>query len=159
MKSIAPAVGLWFEAPADSDVAALEVGESLRFCPTRFTWDGRHGDAAINVKDLEGVLLAIHLIASGVHRIEGSAVMVAPGIALCASHVVMPHVDALEEGATMAVCSTETSDQRQAWRVTRISPVPQSDVCVLSLRLVRGLPADRTFFQASVTTRHPLRTV
>ena len=146
-----------WSASADSDVAALNVGEPLGFKSVRPTFGGTNKAARIAGADPKGgFLLSVHFQSSDFHRVDGTAVLVAPGIALCANHVVDEHLEEmLIPGGTLALCAGYTTHGAQLWKVTHITRVPNSDVCILCLALTSGLPPDRTFYQASISTRFP----
>ena len=88
-------------------------------------------------------------------RIQGVAVMVAPGIALCAAHVLLEDVEDLRSGAKQVLCVGIASEKRQIWGVTNIGFVPTTDLVILSLKLIDGLSTSRRFNYASITTRAP----
>lgn len=145
-----------FEADRTSDLAALEVGDYLHFAPVKAK---NLSEAPLSRLEtpgrLKGIVLSVHLTSGDSHRVQGCAVMVAPGVALCASHVFQGDIDRLLAGELNVLCVGTADHGNELWNIRHVTFVPNTDVCILSLSLVDGLPPNRTFHQASVTTRVP----
>lgn len=145
-----------FEADRTSDLAALEVGDSLTFAPVKAQYLSEAAVSRLKTAGLlNGIVLSVHLTSDDSHRIEGSAVMVAGGVALCASHVFKADVDRLMAGELKVLCVGTSPHGNELWNIRHITLVPNTDICILSLSLVCGIPPDKTFHQASITTRTP----
>jgi hypothetical protein len=108
-----------------------------------------------NWETQEGVLLSVQFRGLHDHRVEGSAVMVAPGIALCATHVIAPHLDSIMSGESAALCSGITSSGLLLWHVRKVTCVGDSDLTILGLELASALPAGNLFHQGCISTRIP----
>jgi len=108
-----------------------------------------------NWETQEGVLLFIQFRGQESHRIDGSAVMVAPGIALCASHVIAPHLERLVAGEVGAICSGITSSGLLIWRICKVTCIDGSDFTILGLELASNLPNGNLFRQGRISTRVP----
>lgn len=106
-------------------------------------------------ESLHGVLLAVQFSDIGSHRIDGSAVLVAPGVALCASHVVQPRIDDLLASREAMTCFGVTKAGLQIWRTKKITIVPNSDLAILGLELASSLSDGDSLYQTVVTTRMP----
>lgn len=147
-----------FRADDPGDLGALAVGEVLDFVPVKVAYES---DAPVSrLKTwgrLGGIVLALNFRGEGLHRIEGSAVIVAPGIALSASHVLRDYMPGFGDGSIKVLCVGDTEHGRSLWSLARVRFVPNTDICILSLVLVDGLPSDRKLRQASITTRTPKR--
>lgn len=76
-------------------------------------------------------------------------------MALCATHVIAPNIDALLGGQLDALCVGIASYGAQAWRIRHVTTIPNNDVAILSLEYCAALPPDRNFYQAHITTRSP----
>lgn len=75
----------------DDPAHGMAAGDALHFNAVPvFPQDEVNAAWLENWETQEGVLLSIHFRGMFDHRIEGSAVMVAPGIALCATHGFYP---------------------------------------------------------------------
>ncbi len=134
----------------------VPIGAGIKFmsCLMSHTID----DASAWVKDWEsfhGTVLAVAFLDSEHHRIEGSAVVVAPGIAIAAAHVFASRIDAGLDGREQIYCYGITRAGMQIWRTQKIILVPNSDLAILGLELNSPLPADNTMFQTMITTRVP----
>lgn len=140
----------------DDPALSMTVGDVLHFNAVPvFPQDEANAVWLENWETLEGVLLSIQFRGLGDHRIEGSAVMVAPGIALCATHVVAPHLDSLIAGESAALCTGITSSGLLLWNVRKVTCVGDSDFTILGLELASALPAGNLFHQVRLSTRIP----
>ncbi len=106
-----------------------------------------------------GLLLSVHFVTETWGTLEGSAVMVAPGIAITATHVIQEYNSLIMERGLRPYCIGCTPSGLQAWRVSHVAPVDtpngSTDLTVLSLELATAIPPDRAFIQARMTTRRP----
>lgn len=147
-----------FQADITSDLSTLQVGEYLRFSSARMSYLSDSEISRLKTWGrLKGTVLAVNLTSKSSHRVEGSAVLVAPGIALCAAHVFHAHIERLVSGELQTLCIGVSEHGNELWGLRGIKFVPNTDVCILTLSLINGLPPDRTFHQASITTRTPRR--
>lgn len=146
-----------------STIAVLEperhliAGERLTFSAQRLIFEGENGDRLL-VGALNGTLLALSFRDDCGHHTYGSGVMVGPGLALCAAHVVLEKnfYERLQCGEATMVAQAPLSDGAMLlWTVQRVALVPKSDLAVLSMSLVSHYPADRRFMSAWLTTRMP----
>ncbi|NKE67127.1 trypsin-like peptidase domain-containing protein [Ramlibacter sp. RBP-2] len=103
----------------------------------------------------QGVLLCMTFADKENHRVEGSAVLVAPGIALCATHVIEPYLEALLSSESVVMCQGFTPHGLQIWQIRKVTTAPDSDVAILGLVLASALPPGHEFLQAAITTRMP----
>lgn len=134
----------------------LRVGSELFFKPTPVVGDVPPGAATLKNWDFfQGMLVHIAFTDGEFHRIEGSGVMVAPGIALCASHVFADHLESLGAGESVATCFGISSNALMIWHVRKVSQVPETDITILGVELASDLPPDNTFVQSIITTRTP----
>jgi len=108
-----------------------------------------------NMAHYEGILLSVHFFTDEWKRMEGSAVMVAPGIAFAATHVIEPHIPHVMDIARRMLCIGYTSSGPRFWRVRQFEKVNGTDLMILSLQYASALPAENRFKQAAVTTRLP----
>lgn len=106
-------------------------------------------------ESLDGMLLAISFAEPSFHTVEGSAILVAPGFALCAWHVLEDRIEALATGKHSITCFGISANGLQIWKVRKITSVPNSDLAILGLELASNLPDDSTFYKTVATTRLP----
>ena len=91
---------------AEDPALAAAIGEQLRFEQVTLKIGAKLKRSA-RVKNWEmfdGALLAVTFSDRRKHWILGSAVLVAPGVALCASHVLAEHQEDLTGGRIGAMC-------------------------------------------------------
>jgi hypothetical protein len=109
-----------------------------------------------NMAHYNGTLLSVHFLKEDEwSTVEGSAVMVAPGIAFASAHVIeplMPHIMAEE---LRIFCAGYTSSGPRYWRVAQVTKVNNTDIVILALKYATALPADGCFVQTMITTRPP----
>ena len=145
-----------FEAHMSSDLAALQGGDYLQFSAVHPKYLSELPLSRLKTPGrLRGIVLSVHMTTEDSHRIQGCAVMVAPGVALCASHVFRDETGHMLSGKLKVLCVGTADHGNELWNIRNVTFVPNTDVCILSLSLIDGLPPDRTFRQASVTTRTP----
>lgn len=135
----------------------LRRGERISFTSQRFLYEGSKGDH-VPLGAQNGVLLALSFRDRNGHHTYGSGVMVGPGLALCAAHVLHENdfYDKLQrDEATLVVQAPLPEGGMQLWTVLRMALVPNSDLAVLSMVLTSSYPADRRFVTACLTTRMP----
>jgi len=134
----------------------IPVGESLRFNPCLITHEIQPN--SVWLKDWEsfdGILLSIHFANTDSHSIEGSAVMVAPGIALCAKHVIEPNLANIMNATLGTVALALSRSGVQIWRITTMALLNNSDLGILGLTYSSKLPPNNVFNQATISTRMP----
>jgi hypothetical protein len=135
----------------------LTPGERLTFSAQRLLFEGSNGDY-MPVGAQNGTLLALSFRDRDGHHTYGSGVMVGPGLALCAAHVLheQDFYGKLQRGeASLVVQAPLPRSGMLLWTVLRVALVPDSDLAVLSMALASRYPADRRFMTAWLTTRMP----
>lgn len=140
----------------DDPLVGQPTGTEIKFIQT--TVLPKHSEKAVWVEDWEssgGILLSIQFKGPNGHQVEGSAVLVAPGVAICATHVVQPHIESLLAGDTATLCGGITEHGLQLWKVVKITLVANTDFTILGLKLCSALPEDKTFYVCRLTTRVP----
>jgi hypothetical protein len=108
-----------------------------------------------NMAHYDGVLLSVHFSTAEKQFVEGSAVMVAPGIAIAAAHVIGPRAPAIKDGSLHIFCNGLTPSGLRHWKVRHVCEVGNSDLFVLSLEYASPIEANSTFKQAVISTRLP----
>lgn len=106
----------------------------------------------------DGVLLSVHFFSelSDWNTVEGSAVLVAPGVAITAAHVIDDDIIALiMAGSVLAFCTGLTPLGPRFWNISEIARVGQTDLLVLPLNYSSPIPLDGRFAHAIITTRLP----
>jgi len=108
-----------------------------------------------NLGAFDGTVLSFHFASDTQHDVDGSAVLVAPGVALTAKHVIEPHLDRLMAGEKHSLCVGVTKGQMNVWGVRHVTLLSYADIAILGLELRSAMPPDRTFRQAVISTRLP----
>lgn len=114
--------------------------------------------AVSNWNFFEGSLLAVGFKLEGdVLEIEGTAVMIAPGLAISAKHVLDDHFEALREGGEFLYAVGVHADGRtDLWQLQDFRSTGGSgDLAILSLGLVSDLPTGGRFTCVPMTARKP----
>jgi hypothetical protein len=108
-----------------------------------------------NMASFHGAVLSVHFFTKEWNTVEGSAVMVAPGIAFGAAHVFLPLKQYITTGKLQSFLAGYAASGPRYWDIVQIHPIENSDLLILTLKYIAKLPADRRFAQAMVTTRLP----
>lgn len=108
-----------------------------------------------NLAFYDGILLSVHFSTNKWSTVEGSAVMVAPGVALASTHVIEPLMSHIMASELAISCTGCTSSGPRHWHVRHVAFVPKTDIVILSMEYVSSLPEDRRFAQSVITTRLP----
>jgi hypothetical protein len=140
----------------EDPLSQLQHGDTLTFRPVTPTFDGvpRAGQVEDSEKT-EGLVLCLMFSDDGSHSIQGSAVMVAAGIALASTHVLESRIAEIESGSHSLMCLGIGTSGVQAWHVKHIARHSGFDICVLSLQCISELPRNVEFHRAMITTRVP----
>ena len=81
--------------------------------------------------------------------------MVSSGIALVATHVIAPQLDAISSGKRTLICYGLARSGLQIWRAKTVLAVPNCDISIIGLEYAAKFPPSRAFNRASITTRLP----
>jgi hypothetical protein len=137
----------------DDPLRALPVGAELQFSSQLFL---PNTSSSLNTVDnwdfFHGAVIALHFGSASNQRILGSGVMVAPGIALTARHVVEPEIDSIMAGQGF-ICTGIGPSGLMIWRPRHITLVPDADLALLTLEGASALPS--MLQHATITTRLP----
>jgi hypothetical protein len=121
------------------------------FAPLNVEGIGRMLDWA----HFDGVLLALHFASGNRHHVHGSAVVVAPGLALAARHVVEDWLTALRDGTTVLYCHAISRSGLQLWVAREVKPIDGTDIVIIALEFGTTFPANNHFRKSGITTRLP----
>lgn len=146
---------VWGLATSDP-LSNLKTPVRLQFTARTFHLEhlgGPHGVTSIG--EFDGTALTISFRDDDDHHTIGSAVMVGPGIAVSAKHVVEGWLEAITSGGASAVCQAATKATLLLWDVERVTLLDDADIAILSIRLRTALPKGNEIFIAHLTTRMP----
>jgi hypothetical protein len=137
--------------------ACLPVGAELHFKPDIFPIASPPGEYTVDNWDHFGsVLLHLQVADGNTLFVHGSAVLIAPGVALAARHVIEPFLLRLREGRASLLCASITSSHLMMWHCRKITLVNNSDLAILILSYGSELPPENIFRMAAITTRLPM---
>lgn len=103
----------------------------------------------------EGLVLQLIFAKGGSHDIEGTAVLVAPGVALAATHVLQPYGEQLKSGEIRLRCIGVREGKMTIWLVRDVTQILESDITILTLKLAADFQEPLQLSLASLTTRTP----
>jgi hypothetical protein len=141
------------EDPTEKPVSGL----SFQFQSLLLQVNSKERNGSLPLGALEGALLTVSFRDDVGHHTYGSAIMVAPGIALAAAHVIRheDYYESFQRGNASAVCMGFARDGGQLWDVHRITLIDDTDLAILGLKLRSAIPSSGTFSTAHMTTRMP----
>lgn len=140
---------------AEDPLRALPIGSEMKFVAQPFLCRAPSGLNWVNNWDFfDGAVVALHFRDIFGQRILGSGVLVAPGLALVARHVVEPEMNRVTSGGGF-ICTAIASCGLMIWRPRTVTLIPSSDLAILTLEYASTLPD--MFRCAAVTTRLPRR--
>ena len=140
---------------------ALDKELSLKFDPKLVIWHGLgHGSSPVAVGGFQVVgpiLLQMHLAYENENcfSVHGSAVLVAPGVALCAKHVIEDYVQSMHRRKFSGMCVALTTVGVQFWRLKTVTLVEGADLAVIGLIFASDLPPLNVFPVATISTKIP----
>lgn len=146
-----------FTFSSQYDPTSVLTDTALTFTPCKFKPIATKKEVALVAPwgSFRGVLLSILFSERHRQRVWGTAVMVAPGIALAAWHVVGPEQPAMEAGDTSCLLAAPVEDGLVFWKPLKIARVEKSDIAILSLLRASPIPPDRKYRIARMSLRLP----
>ena len=134
----------------------LDIGGSINFvAPPMHLNPPQKAVKIDNWEIFKGALLSVNFIDADEHRVCGSAVMVAPGIALSATHVIEPWLSDIMAGRLSPTCFGVAPHGLEIWRVKKVMMVPGTDITILCLEYASEFPPENLFHLTKITTRLP----
>jgi hypothetical protein len=125
-------------------------GASFRIVQRRIQIAAQNGFRALDLSQLDGTLLALDWVVGETHHIWGSAVLVAPGVALTARHVVddMRANGLLGDVGGYLLALGFHDDGMAIWNPRSFTSIGDGDLAILTLV--------RTTASPTAVTRHPV---
>lgn len=141
---------------AEDPFASPQAGATLAIERVPFPALTLH-DPSLDWTSFSGVVLKLLFGNTEVSRITGSGVMVAPGVALAARHVIEPELPSiLDPNAGKArgfLATAITPRGLDIWRVHQVMMIEQCDVAILTLRRASAMQEAPAISQAILSTR------
>lgn len=112
-----------------------QAGTSFRLAHRLIRIDDQGGFRSLDLAQLDGTLLALDWVVGAAHHIWGSAVMVAPGLALTARHVVdeMRDKGFLREAGGYLLALGFHNDGMVIWNSDSFTSIGDGDLSILTL--------------------------
>jgi hypothetical protein len=159
-----PVNAVWEDRPRNSfegTITAAPIGEG-----TSMTWvpvivggtdAGAVPEGVMNWDFFQGALLAVVVKRPGSQHdvIEGTAVIIAPGLALTATHVFDYLASDLAAGQASLICLGPNTDSLDIWAVRTLSYTTDDDLAYLSLEPLSAIPDGWRISCLPLTTRAP----
>jgi len=108
-----------------------------------------------NPHGYKGTLLHVHLEGGTWGTIEGTAVMVAPGVALTASHVLSDYFNEIKEGKAYVILQGYLDDGPIFWCASYFTNIVGTDLLLITLELRSDVPSDNCFRIAPMRVTAP----
>jgi hypothetical protein len=110
---------------------------------------------AINWTFFEGALLSVVISTVEEQVVVGTAVVVAPGLAVTATHLFDKQLSEILQGTATLTCMGPTSAGMELWRVRKLSSCKGDDLAYMSIELASSILPGWRFRSIAVTTRAP----
>lgn len=155
-----PCINMSFDLPRVSGITVedpLRDVRAMRCLPVVF----EGSDASVvpdGVKDwafFDGAMLSLVVITEAGYMAMGTIVMIAPGLAITATHVVREHLGDLKKGNVQASCVGPSKAGLELWNVRAVSFDETSDIAYLSLERASQIPEGWSIRTIPITTRAP----
>lgn len=105
----------------------------------------------------DGLLLGLFIGDGDMRSVLGSAVMVGPGVAISAYHVIEEQESQLIRGEIDVIAFGIAHHGIQLWRVVHVTRVDNTDLVILGLTCASWIDPNTVFNMSSITTRLPRR--
>lgn len=143
--------------PITEDPLTMGSGFSVEFVSRTFrlNFSGPVPDTAANWNGTHGMVLTLGMRNRSGDKLVGSGVMVAPGMAMTAKHLIEPFLDEIEAGKAQPWLTGFAPSGATFWTVVEVQMCDPHDIAYLTLVLRSPLPSDRTISVLPVSTRTP----
>lgn len=139
--------------------ASLRAGEVLECSVSALLvqLDGAKSEGHFPLTDLfQGLLLAMIFRDEEGDHATGSAVLVAPGLAICANHVLVDFEERLRAGHGALLCGAPARHGLVLWIAKTVTQVPNTDLALLCMTLACEMPPQSEFVVSYPSTRLPM---
>lgn len=103
----------------------------------------------------DGLLLMVYFGTESYDTIEGSAVMVAPGVALSAAHVISDWISAVTQGNAGCMLTGFVKGAQTYWRASGVRVDAETDLAIISVEPADEPTREKLVRLAHLTTRTP----
>jgi len=109
-----------------------------------------------NWEFFEGSIVAVFIRSGSENRFLGSAAMIAPGLAVTATHIFADDLESIRNGTGAPYCTGIGSEISMMWAVCELNYTTDSDIAFLSIKLLSSPPEGWTIKTFALTTRTPV---
>jgi hypothetical protein len=102
-----------------------------------------------------GAILGLAFNTKNGHELDGTAVMVAPGLAVTTTHIFQNVTERIRQGTVVPYCYGVREGRLDIWKVTEVAHSPDDDIALLAVAACSKLPEDRTYYRLGITARAP----
>ncbi len=88
-------------------------------------------------------------------EIVGTAVMIAPGLAVTATHNFIDEIELMKQGKAIPYCLGVRDNNLDIWMVTSMSYDHSDDTALIAIRAASKVPDDKCYYRLGITTRAP----
>ena len=136
---------------------AVKIGDSISFTSIGFNFADQEESLSWirNWECFEGTLLAVSFSEVGKYKIEGSAVLIGPGIAISAKHLFQDKLNSLLEVKKSALFFAINAYKLEIWTLKQINLVANSDLFILGLVPKFKSSPNQNLKHLAVSTRLP----
>jgi hypothetical protein len=138
---------------------ACSIGDALEFRAGPF--GGVKSDAinrpnsVTNWEFFNGAVAGFVLKDTGSSKMVGTAIVVAPGLAITATHNFLSELDSMASGTVVPYCMGIRATGLDIWKVAKLNYTATDDIAFLSLEAASRIPDDRAYYGLGITTRAP----
>jgi hypothetical protein len=132
--------------PFEGQIGAPEVdaypGKGIHLRHSRLRIQAEAGFRSMNLHQTDGIILALDWVTADFHHVWGSAVLVAPGVALTARHTIdaMREAGFLAEDGGILLAYGFHPQGMMIWNAVHVEQDPSGDLAVLTLVRATATP-------------------
>lgn len=143
---------------ASDPLRVLPLGSNINFKLVEFGDSNatQRPNSVGNWDFFKGAITSLALKSQTSQELVGTAIIVAPGLAISASHNLGSVIAAMEQGQVVPYCFGVRDKQLEIWKVNKVSYCEKSDIALLSIEAASEVPEDRTYYRLGISTRTPI---
>jgi hypothetical protein len=142
---------------SNDPLRACSIGDRLNFCLVPFGASNAtdRPNWVTNWEFFNGAVAGFVLKGTTTCELIGTAIIVAPGLAITATHNFSDKLDSIASGSVVPYCMGVRANGLDMWKVAKLNYTATDDVSFLSLEAASEIPDDRTYYGLGITTRAP----
>jgi hypothetical protein len=136
--------------------AQFKIGDKIKFAKQPIWFSSSHKEAWVaNWEFHNGIILSICFRYKDHFSFIGSAVMVAPGVAISAKHVFFDDINEIASNEISVLCTGLTPLGLRLWELRHLKTLSSADLCILELKLISQVKPNDSFFLPPISTSLP----